>query len=206
MLKRWKEIWVILTIVGLLLAFAIPLQQRVLSLVRPKSDFSINERMEAMEAGLRVGLGHPVLGVGYGRGRLREGLKELDQDVGHIAHTHNVYVELFAETGLLGLGSFLWLLAQAFAQALKNASGLEGQAEYLLGSRRPGLRLSTGLGDVPFFIMKFAFIFYLLALTSSPQASLSIVMPWCNSFPPFRKFAIMIAVHDGSPDLSGKSC
>ena len=71
MLKRWREIWVILALVGLLLALATPLQERLFTLIRPQTDFSINERMQAMEAGLKLGLEHPVLGVGYGRGRLR---------------------------------------------------------------------------------------------------------------------------------------
>jgi putative inorganic carbon (hco3(-)) transporter len=176
MLKRWKEIWVILTIVGLLLSFAIPLQQRVLTLVRPQSDVSINERMEAMEAGLRVGLGHPVLGVGYGRDRLREGLKELHSDVGHIAHTHNVYVELFAETGLLGLGSFLWLLAQAFSQTLKNASRLESRGRvFELGIAAAWIAFAvTGLGDVPLFHHEIRILFFtLLALTYLPRDRIS---------------------------------
>jgi putative inorganic carbon (HCO3(-)) transporter len=168
MLKRWREIWVILTIVGLFLSFAIPLQQRVLTLVRPQSDFSINDRVEAMDAGLRVGLEHPVLGVGYGRGRLREGLKELNQEVGHIAHTHNLYVELFAETGLLGLGSFLWLLAHAFSQTLKNASRLESKGRVLeLGVAAAWIAFAvTGLGDVPLFHHEIRIVFFtLLALT-----------------------------------------
>jgi putative inorganic carbon (HCO3(-)) transporter len=167
-LKRWREIWVILTIVGLLLAFALPLQQRLLTLIRPQSDLSINERMEAMEAGLRVGLQHPFLGAGYGRGHLREGLKELPRDFGHIAHTHNVYVELFAETGLLGLGSFLWLLLHVLSQTLKNSSRLESTDRILgLGIGAAWIAfVVTGLGDVPFFHHEIRIVFFtLLALT-----------------------------------------
>jgi putative inorganic carbon (HCO3(-)) transporter len=178
MLKRWKEIWVILAIVGLLLSFAIPLQQRVLSLVRPQTDFSINERIEAMDAGLRVGIRHPVFGVGYGRGRLREGLKELHPNVGHIAHTHNMYVELFAETGLLGLGSFLWLWVHAFAQILRNVNRLESPGRILeLGIAAAWIAFAvTGFGDVPLFHHEIRIVFFtLLALTHvhSPRASLA---------------------------------
>jgi len=168
MLKRWKEIWVILTLVGLLVSFAIPLQQRVLSLLKPQTDFSINERIEAMDAGLRVGVRHPVLGVGYGRGRLREGLKELQPNVGHIAHTHNMYVELFAETGLLGLGSFLWLLVHAFSQSLRNANRLESAGRILeLGIAAAWIAFAvTGLGDMPLFHHEIRIVFFtLLALT-----------------------------------------
>jgi putative inorganic carbon (hco3(-)) transporter len=172
MMKRWREIWVILTMVGLLLCFATPLQQRLSTLVRPESDFSINDRMESMEAGLRLGLDHPLLGVGYGRGRLREGLRELQQrgvlDIGHIAHTHNMYVELFAQTGLLGLGTFLWLLFQALSQTLNNPGHFESPDRvFALGIAAAWIAFAvTGLGDVPFYHHEIRILFFtLLALT-----------------------------------------
>ena len=80
MLKRWREIWVILAIVGISPS---RLRRRYRSAysvwLDPQTDFSINERMQAMAAGLKLGLDHPVLGVGYGRGRLREGIRELHE-------------------------------------------------------------------------------------------------------------------------------
>jgi O-antigen ligase len=172
MLKRWREIWVILAIVGIFLSLATPLQERLLSLVNPQTDFSINERMQAMEAGLNVGLEHPVLGVGYGRGRLREGLRELQKnratEIGHIAHTHNMYIELFAQTGLLGLGAFLWLLFQAVSQSLTSASRFENADRvFALGIAAAWIAFAvTGLGDVPFYHHEIRIMFFtLLALT-----------------------------------------
>ena len=172
MLKRWRETWIILTIVGILLSFATPLQERLLSLVRPQADVTINERMQAMEAGLRLGLDHPVLGVGYGRGRLREGLRELypgtATEITRIAHTHNMYVELFAETGLLGLGALIWLLCHAFLRALSNASSLQGKGRiFQFGIAASWIAFAvTGLGDVPFFHHQIRILFFtLLALT-----------------------------------------
>jgi O-antigen ligase len=172
MLKRWKETWIILTIVGVFLSLATPLQQRLSTLVQPQTDFSINERMQAMEAGLRLGLEHPVLGVGYGRGRLREGIKKLYQgtatDIGRIAHTHNMYIELFAETGLLGLSALLWLICHAFCRALNNARLLEGEGRiFQLGIAASWVAFAvTGLGDVPFFHHEIRILFFtLLALT-----------------------------------------
>ncbi|HXV81653.1 MAG TPA: O-antigen ligase family protein, partial [Candidatus Binatia bacterium] len=172
MLKRWREVWIILTTVGLLLAFVTPLQDRLLTLVKPQTDFSINERMEAMDAGLKLGLDHPVLGVGYGRGRLREGLREQEQktgtEIGHIAHTHNMYIELFAQTGLLGLATFVWLLYQAFHQSIKNASRVEKTGRVLaLGMAASWIAFAvTGLGDVPFYHHEIRILFFtFLALT-----------------------------------------
>jgi putative inorganic carbon (hco3(-)) transporter len=172
MLKRWKETWIILTIVGILLSLATPLQERLFTLVRPQTDFSINERMQAMEAGLRLGLEYPVLGVGYGRGRLREGIKRLypgtPTDIARIAHTHNMYIELFAETGLLGLSALLWLLCHAFCRALNNARQLQGDARvFQFGIAASWIAFAvTGLGDVPFFHHEVRILFFtLLALT-----------------------------------------
>jgi putative inorganic carbon (hco3(-)) transporter len=172
MLKRWKETWIILTIVGILLSFATPLQERLFTLVRPQTDLSINERMQAMEAGLRLGLDHPVLGVGYGRGRLREGLRELypggATDITRIAHTHNMYIELFAETGLLGLSTLIWLLCHALSRALSNASSLQGEGRiFQFGIAASWIAFAaTGLGDVPFFHHEIRILFFtLLALT-----------------------------------------
>ena len=172
MLKRWRETWIILTIVGFLLSFATPLQERLLTLVRPQTDFSINERMQAIKAGLRLGLDHPVLGVGYGRGQLRGGLREQEKktatEIGHIAHTHNMYIELFAQTGLLGLGAFLWLLCHALARALSNASRIEGEGRILqFGIAASWISFAvTALGDVPFYHHEIRILFFtLLALT-----------------------------------------
>jgi O-antigen ligase len=172
MMKRWKETWMILTIVGIFLSLATPLQERLFSLARPQTDLSINERMQAMEAGLRVGLEHPVLGVGYGRGRLREGIKKLYQgaatDIGRIAHTHNMYIELFAETGLLGLSALLWLLCHAFCRALSNARQLQSEGRiFQFGIAASWIAFAvTGVGDVPFFHHEVRILFFtLLALT-----------------------------------------
>ena len=178
MLKRWREIWVILTLVGLLLALATPLQERLFTLVRPQTDFSINERRQAMEAGLKLGFEHPVLGVGYGRGRLRAGLREQHESAAteytHIAHTHNMYVELFAQTGVLGLGAFLWLLCHTLSKTLGAASCLTGASRvFQLGIAAAWIAFAvTGLGDVPFYHHEIRILFFtLLALNDSHPTS-----------------------------------
>jgi len=169
-LKR-IEIGAFVLVAGLLLSFATPLRDRAFSLVRPQNDSSINDRMEAIEAGLKVGLEHPILGMGYGRGRLREGLRELyggaANNITRIAHTHNVYVELFATTGALGLGAFLWLLGQGLCQILSDARRTVGaERVFQLGIAAAWIAFAiTGIWDAPLYHHDIRILFFtLLAL------------------------------------------
>jgi putative inorganic carbon (HCO3(-)) transporter len=178
MLRRWREIWVILTLVGLLLALASPLQERLFSLANPQTDLSINERVQAMQDGLKLGLEHPFLGVGYGRGSLRAGLREQHRieatKYTHIAHTHNMYIELFAQTGLLGLGAFLWLLCHILAKTFGVANRLgDPDRIFRLGIAAAWIAfIVTGLGDVPFYHHEIRILFFtLLALTDTLPAA-----------------------------------
>jgi len=170
--KKWKEL---IAIFGALVAIsflAAPVQERLLSLLRPGQDPAINERLETIEATLKLGLEHPIFGVGYGRGRLKEGLaKSPDPRVkekSRIAHAHNVYAELFACTGLLGLGAFLWLLWDATSRLFRKIRGERDPAESMM---QLGILTAfivfmvTGLADVAFYFHEpRLFFFTLLAL------------------------------------------
>jgi len=132
-------------------------QQRLATVIRPQEDDSIRERFQVLTSSLRLGIEHPVFGVGYGRGRLKQSLrlhlKGSALEDSPIWHTHNVYVELFAETGALGLLTFFRLIGQTLWRLRRCARAHEG-AGRLLGI---GLAASwvgaivTGLGDVPFY-------------------------------------------------------
>ena len=75
-----------------------------------------------------------------GSGKVFENnIKTRRQSIGHIAHTHNMYVELFAQTGLLGLGTFLWLLCHTFSKTLGSASRLDGANRVFAARHRSGL-------------------------------------------------------------------
>jgi O-antigen ligase len=86
-----------------------------------------------------------------------------------------VYVELLAQTGLLGLGTFLWLLCETFYQAISNASRLTGPDRILmLGMASFWVAFAvTGLGDVPFYHHEIRIVFFtFLALTYLRNSSL----------------------------------
>ncbi len=133
------------------------LRDRLDSVTRPGDDPATQERLQRFKSALQLGIDHPILGVGYGRGRLKEWLpsylKGTLLEGAPVLHTHNVYVELFAETGAIGLLTFLWLIGQTQWQLWRCALTREG-AERLLGF---GLAASwvaamvTGIGDIPFY-------------------------------------------------------
>jgi O-antigen ligase len=100
------------------------LRSRLLSLAKPIEDIAIEGRFRFMADALAVGLENPILGVGYGRDRLREGVKKSVADaeqIGFIPHSHNLYTELLAETGLLGLGAFMWMVLSNLSRLVHRA-------------------------------------------------------------------------------------
>jgi O-antigen ligase len=156
-LKKWKA-GIVMILLPVVLVFSVtPLRERLATLVNPKADSAINDRLRVMTGAAHLGLENPVFGIGYGRGRLkaalRESYKETIYEGWPIWHAHNVYAELFAETGILGLGSFLVLLGQTFmiawrgprTQNVKNRLIAPGLAAAWVGA------VTSAMGDVPFY-------------------------------------------------------
>jgi O-antigen ligase len=73
-----------------------------------------NSRYELWKAARNMLVAHPVLGIGSRR------FKEYSQDYGEISHdnrgkvAHNTYMEVAADTGILGFGSFMLMLHGIF--------------------------------------------------------------------------------------------
>jgi len=155
--RQWKYLIVTLVVTATCVAALPSLRQRVYSVVRPRIDPSLSDRLRLAQDAFRLGVDHPILGVGYGRGRLKQALRSGYQGTASenspIWHTHNVYLELFAETGLLGLGAFIWLIVSTLHRLLR------GALARATPERLVGLTLATawtaaavaGLGDVPFY-------------------------------------------------------
>ncbi|HEY2922626.1 MAG TPA: O-antigen ligase family protein [Candidatus Binatia bacterium] len=156
-MKKWKYLAALAVLATTCVLVAPALRNRLVTISQPQSDQSIRERLQLLKSSLQLGMENPVLGVGYGRGRLKESLRSrLEGTVledSPIWHTHNVYVELFAGTGLLGLLSFLWLIGQTLLRVSQAAIRRNG-AERLVGF---GIAASwvaaivTGVGDIPFY-------------------------------------------------------
>jgi O-antigen ligase len=97
------------------------------------------------------------LGAGYGRHRLREEVKKdipSAAQLGFIPHSHNVYTELLAETGLVGLSAFLWLVLSNITRLVRKAqseSAPSDRIRYFCLAASLIAFLVGGLGDVPFY-------------------------------------------------------
>lgn len=127
-------------------------------------------RFEVMAKPASLGLERPFVGFGYGRGHLRSALQKNYPGFAnqrYIAHSHNLYTEIFAGTGLLGLGSLLWLLGSAMTWSLRNSGreGTSGQgALHVCLFASLVAFLISGLGD-PFYHHETRIYFFtLLAL------------------------------------------
>jgi putative inorganic carbon (HCO3(-)) transporter len=177
MSKRWKLILCLLCVPAVLYTFVAPLQERALTLTTPQTDVALNDRMRVMKGALELGYENPIVGIGYGRGRLKERLRQTYEgtadETSPIWHAHNVYIELFAETGVLGLGAFLWLVMQAFSTVMRRANSAKDEKAMLLialGAAWVAFAVA-GLGDVPFYHHEpRIFFFTLLALSSIVDA------------------------------------
>jgi putative inorganic carbon (HCO3(-)) transporter len=156
--KKYKQVLLVI-ILGSSASFVIPsIQERLLSLANPQQDVAINDRIRFQTDSFAIGLEHPLLGVGYGRGRLKEALRETykgtENENDPIWHAHNVYIDLFAGTGLLGLTAFLWLLLDCGWKMLREILQEHDPARrMILISILAALvaLVITGLGDVPFY-------------------------------------------------------
>jgi len=156
-LKKWTA-GVLMIGLPVVLVFSVtPLRERLATLVNPQADIAINDRLRVMAGAARLGLENPVFGIGYGRERLkaalRESYKETIYEGSPIWHAHNVYAELFAGTGALGLGSFLVLLGQTFFVAWRKSRSENSKGRLIaLGLAAGWVAAATSaLGDVPFY-------------------------------------------------------
>ncbi len=155
--KRWRYFLVTVAVVAACVAGLPSLRERLVSVIRPQSDGSISERLDVLRDTLGLGWDHPILGIGYGRGRLKAELRANYQETygesRPIWHAHNVYGELFAETGLLGLGTFLWMIAHTLYRLLRSALRrplLVRHVGYTIAAAWIAAALS-GFADIPFY-------------------------------------------------------
>src|SRR5579885_2932241 len=134
--------------VSILLPVARVLGTNQISFTNPSAqDYSTAERLAHWIAGIHMFLDHPVLGVGIGNYPDAYPHYYITIFVNSLGHAHNYYINIAAETGIIGLTIFLcFLIAMFFAagSALKIVNRKYRQAKAQQGESRPEIVAPVG--------------------------------------------------------------
>ena len=98
---------------------------RILSIFNPK-DTSTSSRLPFYRAALRMIKTSPITGAGLGNYAVRYSIQTLNLYDGYnvYIHSHNTFLELWLQTGLLGLVSFLGTMFSSLKQGAKVVQNL----------------------------------------------------------------------------------
>lgn len=167
----WKRSWipVCLAAAVILLPF-LPagVLQRIASIFNPH-DSSTTSRIPLMQAGLRMIKASPIRGAGLGADAVRKLAVDINAMAanGQFTHSHNLYLQLWLEHGLLGLATFLaggWHMLKQGARAFQSSHAPRlprfialGAASALAGS------LVSGFADYLFTYPRVMLIFWFSA-------------------------------------------
>ena len=105
----WQRAAVFLGFVVVLVVLAPqPYLDRIATIAQPMADVSFRERTEIWRQGTEIGLAHALLGEGPGM------FQQPDPRTATTRRApHNIFVELIAEVGIVGLAVFIWILIAA---------------------------------------------------------------------------------------------
>ncbi len=128
--RTWS-LWILLgTITGVFLlavAFVEPVRDRVLSIFADRKDSSNNFRQNVWTAVFKMIEDRPLIGIGPGHNAFNK-IYPLYQLPRYTAlSAYSIYLEVAVETGLIGLGAFLWLLIVIFNTAFLELQGFRLQ-------------------------------------------------------------------------------
>ena len=89
------------------------------------NDTSTSSRFPLYSATLRLLGARPLLGAGLGTDAVRRAVADLNlyHGVAPYVHAHNVYLQVWAETGLLGILSFLGAMGWGIRRAFRAVAG-----------------------------------------------------------------------------------
>jgi O-antigen ligase len=100
-------------ILVLLFSFSPALRQRIKALGHFKS-YAISSRFHQWQSGLEMMLDHPLTGVGPGNYEVLYKQYKFFEERKTYSHAHSNIVQIGAETGILGLSMFFWMMVAAF--------------------------------------------------------------------------------------------
>lgn len=113
--------------------------------------FSALARINYWEETLKVIRKSPVLGVGIGNFNLLQS-----------RYAHNSYLQIWAEMGLLGIISFLWLITAILKNSLRNLTSSDNRAEIAALISASVVFLAHNLIDFSFFLPEVASLWWVI--------------------------------------------
>lgn len=161
-----RMLWLLLLVPLAVLAAQNAMAERFLSIINP-TDTSCTLRLALWESTWAMIMDHPWLGIGWGAYWLVYPAYDffIGDGGARIVHAHNMYLNIAAEIGLLGLALFILVMAGHLVYALRlwhrlPAGRLRGLTLGLAGAL---LSLAvSGFGDYIMFNIQIAMLFWLL--------------------------------------------
>lgn len=159
-------------------AFAVILNsEKFTNLTKLNEHTSIATRFEIWTVGAQLIKENPLFGIGLGQyesnyvARAEEILGKKPYEEKRL-HSHNIFMEFWLNSGLLGLASFIWIVVLAYMQLKKPM--LDSYKRVLVA----GLIMLTyillhGLIDVPFWKNDLALLFWLIIGSIFAQSKLA---------------------------------
>jgi O-antigen ligase len=149
---RWVKVLVPAAIVAALAVSQVPLiRQRIAYELHPLPGNTLDFRIRIWGQTLRM-LSHHLL-FGIGLGNYETAMGPYWQDLPHVIYPHNIVLNFWAVTGLLGLAAFAWLAIRAFIMGWRGWRKHPAEwRPYDLGVMLVLVAMAVhGLVDVPFF-------------------------------------------------------
>lgn len=129
-LRSWKLVTVPLALVAALALTQGTLAARIQNIFDTRTNVSNVDRLNQLKSGVRMIADHPLLGMGpemveelYPAYRTARAVQE------QTTHLHNTPLQICAETGLLGLGFWLWFVLLLFVELMGRIRRLGGFAD-----------------------------------------------------------------------------
>ncbi|HPT39211.1 MAG TPA: O-antigen ligase family protein [Candidatus Omnitrophota bacterium] len=113
--------------------------------------FSALMRINYWQESLAIIKGHPFVGIGLGNFNLPNS-----------RYAHNAYLQIWAEMGILGLASFLWMIAVIFRNCLKKLAQLPDKKQIAGLLAASSVFLIHNLFDFTFFLPEIALVWWVI--------------------------------------------
>jgi O-antigen ligase len=167
---RWRLIPAVV-VVGAALTQVPPIEHRLIADLNPSDPAnSFVLRLKLWQASVHMLAQHPLFGAGMSAFQvtIQPYIKGLLTDQQLVMYPHNLILNFWTETGLLGLAAFLWLLVQAFRMSFTGWAGSRSEWRPLyLGVFLAMVAVVVhGMVDVPYWKNDLSLEFWaLLAVT-----------------------------------------